>query len=821
MSALLQDLRFAVRTMRRTPLITGVAVLTLALGIGLNGVMFGIVNSILWKPWPVQEPDRLAILHARPRADGPDAGYFDFSYADYRDFHREATGVFEDLIAYYPLPLSFSGGEVNERIWGEIVSPNYFQVLGVKPAAGRTFLPESQGDGGALAVVLSHAFWERRFGSDPTVLGRAVKLNGRVFTVSGVAPPDFHGIYYYGWRPALWISAGAYDQVLPADTGPLDRRGATTFRIAGRLRPGATIAQASTVVRAVGRELEHSYPETNGGSDAVVLSTRDTRPEPGISRIMTFAGALFLALAGLVLLVACANVASLLLARANARRREIAVRLSLGASGRRLMRQLLTESILLALLGGLAGLLLALWAGEVLSSVLRLPTDIPFVFDVALDLRAIAFISAVTGAAALVFGVTPARMASSPRLTSALRNDDTLAWRGRRFRTGDLLVVGQIAVTCVLLVLAGLGVRSLARVADVDPGFSTDDRLVASVSPALQGYDADRGTSFYRRLLDQLQALPGVRSATLVQYVPLDFSASGGGAYVGGESQDEVPSVFWAVVGPSYFETLGTPLHEGRAFTIDDDRPDARRVAVVSETLARRFWPEARAIGRTLRLGSADAPPVEVVGVAADVKVRTLTESPQPLVYLPLGQNYRSSATLVIHSAGDALALAPAVRGVVRALDPEMPLSDVKTLEALVRGRGLFTVRFAAVTVMCVGALALVLAVVGLYGVTSYAVTRRVRDIGIRMALGAGRQRLLRGVLGDGLRLAVAGVLLGIMGALAVARLASALLFGVSPADPLTFTSIAILLISVALLASFAPARRATRVDPVRVLRQE
>ena len=841
MDTLLRDIRFGARTLAKSPGFTALAVTTLGLGIGVNAAMFSIADGFLWKSPAVAERERLAIVFAQNRADG---SYTDFSHADYLDF-REARSVFEGLAAYYPLPLSLSHGAANERLWGEVVSGNYFDVLGVAPAVGRGFRPdEDRTPGAAPVAVISHRLWQTRFQGRPETVGATVRINGHAFTVIGVAPARFSGVYYPGFRPDLWVPTMMLDALMPGTASRPFERGQTSLRLMGRLRPGVSIAQAQAEVGAIGARLEREFPQTNRGFQAVVFRESESRPEPDVAREASLSAAFFLAGVGLVLLIACANVAHLMLARATGRRTEMAVRLALGAERRHLVRQLLAEGLLLALAGGAFGAVLAWGATEALAAALRLPTDIPLAFEFALDARGLGYTLAVSLGAALACGLTPALQSARTDVVVALKSDGRSGVGVRRTRLRQALVVSQVAVSCLLLISAGLALRSLRAMSEVRPGFDTQKALLVSVAPGLQGYSAERGRAFYRRLVESVSQVPGVRSASLGRYLPLEFSSSGGTVYVDGvHSRPDVQpeSVGWARVAPGYFEAMGTALHAGRGFTWSDDasgtpevnsgvppsarslrdRGAGRGVVVVNQTLARRYWPDGSAVGRFLRLNGPEGPPLEIVGIAQDGKYRGLDEAQQPYLYLPLAQDYRADATLVVRAEGEPRALLPALREAVRALDPEMPLYDVKTLEELLAGRALLTPRFGTAFAATFAALALVLAMVGLYGVVAYGVASRAREIGIRLALGASPARLRGMVLAEGARLCLAGAALGLLAALALSRLFASLLFGVSAVDPATFAAVPAGLVLAALLAAYLPSRRATRLDPVRALRSE
>jgi predicted permease len=813
---LLQDLRYALRLLRRSPAFTAMALLIIALGVGANSLVFSVANGWLWRPLPVREPAELVTLFAHSRSDN---SYYDFSWPDYQDFRK--LGVFTDAVAYTPTPLNFALRDRSERIWGELVSGNYFDVLGVPAALGRTFLStEGVTPGDAPVAVISDAFWAR-FDRDPGIVNRTVKINGQAFTIVGVAPPSFRGVYQFAFAPDVWVAGTMLDVVQPGTTGRLMLRGATSFRMMARLKPGITHEQAAAAVKALGQQLEQQYPTTNAGFDAFALRHRDAWPEPDVAAGSHLTALLFLGGVGLVLLVACGNVANLLLARAVARRREIALRVALGADRSRVVRQLLTESAVLATGGAVLGLLLTIWGTDLIAGI-RLPTDIPFSFDFGVDGRVVAFTVAAALATGIIFGLAPALRASRPDLVGALKGDGGA--RRRRMPVRHLLVIGQVAVSCLVLVAAGLTVRTLSRMANVRPGFTVERGLLASVSPGTQGYKRAASQRLYRDLQIRVAQLPGVQAVSTAQFVPLEFSGAGGVVYIDGRAPrpdggGEVAS--WAVTGPDYLATIGTPLLEGREFRWTDDSL-ATLVAIVNRTMAERFWPGQRAIGRTLRLNSPTAPAVAVIGVAENGKYRGLTEPPRPFLYLPQLQNPTGSTTLVVRAAGgDPLALEPAVRSTLAALDPTMPLFDVKTMDQLVRGRALLSSRLAALFSTAFAALALVLAAVGLYGLVSFAVAQRTRDIGIRMALGATRGRVLSGVLRDGMTLAGLGIAAGLAGALVLTRVLGSLLFEVSPRDPVTLLLVTGLLAAITLVASWLPARRATRIEPMSALRTE
>ena len=818
MDTLLQDLRYAVRTLAKSPGFTAIVILTLGLGVGANTVMYSIARALFWRQPPVAAPDRLVVISAHSQTTGQ---YFDWSYSDMTDFRTMAP--IGDLFAYYPTALSLSRAGHTDRVWAEMVSPNYFEALGVRALLGQTFTAaQATSPGAAPVAVLSESAWRRRFNSDRSIIGSTLRLNGHDFVIAGVAPARFFGLYYVGFRPELWVPAVWYDQLVPSARGQLERRGATAFRLAGHLRPGIALPQVQAAAATVGARLAHDYPAIYQGVVPYVQSFADSRPEPGNNASSHLMVSVFLGGVGLVLLIACANVANLLLARASKRQRELAIRVAIGASRRRLVAQLLVEASLLAAAGGVLGIIISVWATDVLAATLRLPTDIPFAWDFHLDARVFLYALALTAATALLFGLVPTLQSVTTGIGQGLKMDAPVLRSVRRGTVRAALVVGQIAMSCLLLVAAGLAVRTLRAVRDVAPGFDIRGALTGSVAPTLLGYDRARSLALYRQLLEGAAAMPGVRSASAARFLPLDFSASGGGLFIEGrETTNQGGEVsYWSVVGPDYFTTVGTPLVAGRDFAAGDSS-GAPRVAIASEAAAASFWPGVSALGRLVRLNAPDSPAVRIVGIARDVKVRQLTERPQPYLYLPLAQNFVPDLSLMVRTTGDPARAEVALRALVARLDPDLPLAGVRTLEQMVQGRALLLPRLSAQFAAAFAALAVVLAVIGLYGVMSYVVNQRVREIGIRMALGAGAASVVAMVLRGGMRLACFGLALGIVLALGATRLLSGMLYGVQSSDPTTYVLVLVLLATVAAAACLLPARRAARVDPMVALRAE
>jgi predicted permease len=814
-----RDLAYSLRTFRHAPGFALAAVLTLGLAIGAGSVVFSLVNALVLRPFPVPDPGRLVALWSVDPREGGSAG---ISFAEYLDW-RDESGVFSGLAAQAARPLSLEADGPADLVWSEVVSEDYFAVLGLRPALGRFFLPGEEAAPGANPyVVLSHHLWRERFGADPAVVGRRVRVNGHPFEVIGVAPESFHGLRRLGFWPDVWVPLGMHAVVLPERGDLRSDRDDRWLLAVGRLRPGLERERAEALASAFARRLEDAFPATNREVGALLTSARAPFDPPRFvpPQVLVLASSLGLVAVALVLLVACGNLAGLMLARASARRREIAVRLALGGSRGRLVRQLLTESAVLAAAGGALGLLLAAFASRFEGALLpRLQFRVGLA--AAMDHRVVLFTAGVAFAALFLFGLAPALRATRLELLPALRGRAP-AGGARRRELRDLLVVGQIAASVVLLIAGGLFLRSLGASRTVELGFDPEDRLLLSVDPGVRGYDAARKIAFFREADRRVEALPGVVSASWGFPVPFDTHGEGTELFVPGaegEGPRQTVEVAMSTVEPGYFEALGSRLVAGRDLA-EGDSAGAPSVMVVNRTMAERFWPGGEAVGRRVRLGGADGPEVEVVGVVEDAAHQSPTEARRPYLFLPLRQNGAGAMTLVIHVRGSAEALLPAVREEIRALDPALPTYGGVTLERSLRN-ALSPQETAALLAGLLGALALALALVGLYGVVAYGVARRTRELGIRIALGASPREVLRAVLRGAGRTTLAGVALGLVGALLVGRVMGSLLFGVSPSDPLVFLAVPVLLSAVALLASLLPARRATRVDPLVALRAE
>jgi len=804
-----QDIRYGWRLMVRKPALTIVAVLTLGLGIGANVTIYSWVQALLLRPMPtVAAADRLVSLSTttRTRSD------LSVSWPNFVDMRARRPASVEDLLAYSMVPLNLRTGSGPERVWGLLVSGNYFDVLGLAPALGRGFDPEDRVPEANPVAVFSYAYWQRHFSADPAIVGRSVVLNGRAFTVVGVAPEGFRG-NAAGLGIDVFVPMMMQKAVMPGDR--LQERGNSWLLTMVKLKPGVSLARAQADFAVVARSLAAEYPVESGRG----ISIRPLWRGPGASQILLPVLSVLTGLVGLVLLIACANVASLLLASGAGRQRETAVRLALGASRGRLIRQLLTESTLLAAGGGAMGAIVAYWTADLLH-VFVPPTGLPIAFDAPMSLPVILFATALTIGSTLVFGLVPAWQGSSSNLVPALKDaSGSVSSSPRRTRLRQGLVVAQVALSLVLLVSAGLFVRTLYNAQTLDPGFSTRNGLFASIDLLPAGYDAARGTALFRELQARALEIPGVEAATLMQRVPLNL---GGGSDFGvgvdgyTPAPNEEMTVFYNRVGSAYLRTLGIGLVAGRDVT-ERDLPSSPKVAIVNETMAKRYWSGRSPIGGHVHVGKDT---LEVVGIARDGKYGTITEAPRAFMYLPVQQWYRPDTILALKTSGDPASAASGVQRVVRGLDPELPVFELRTIAEHL-DFALFVQRMAASLLGVFGILALFLATIGLYGVIAATVAQRTSEIGMRMALGASRADILSLVLKQGLAVTVTGAAIGVAGAVGVTRLFASQLVGVSATDGLSFAGTTLLLVAVALAACYLPARRAARIDPLLALRNE
>src|SRR5215470_8184799 len=808
-----QDLRYGARMLRKNPGFTLIAVLTLALGIGANTAIFSLVNTILLRPLPVREPQRLVSVFPTILRTGEALA---FSYPNYVDV-RDRNDVFSDLAAFHITGMSLSRNGNNEIIYGYLASGNYFEMLGIKAAMGRTFTPEDDRTPGAHPVaVLSYASWQKRFGADRNIVGQTVLLNNQSYTIIGVAPPRFNGTEVI-YAPELWAPMMMLGQIEPGSK-QLEQRNVASCYCVGRLKPGVSAAQAESALTNLMAQLGREYPDSNEGKGMMLTPPGLIMPTVR-TPFIGFAGVLMLTVA-LALLIACTNLAGLLMARAAGRCKEIAIRLSLGASRAQLVRQLLTESVLLALAGGGVGVLLAVWLIDLVMTF-KPPISIPLLLDLQLDWRVLSFTVVLSLLTGTLFGLLPALQATKPELAPALKDESSLGGY-RRSRLRNTLVVAQVALSFVLLVAAGLVVRSLQHAQVMSPGFNPDHVVALTMSLRSQGYDETKGKQFQQQVIDRVSHLPGVKSAATTDILPLSLGSLDSYVFIEGAPPTrgaQTPYALNSRVSPGYFQTMEIPLIAGRVFT-EQDREDTPRVVVINETFARRFWPGQDAIGKRFRYSRADGPLVEVAGVVKDGKYFSLGEEPKPFFYFPLLQDYEEPTTLIARTTNNPNAALATIRGEVLKLDPTMPFTEVKTMTEHL-SLSLFPLRIGASVVGSFGLLALLLAAIGIYGVMAFAVSQRTREIGIRMALGAQGTDVLQLIIKQGLTLMLIGLGLGLAGALVLTRLMSSMLYGVSATDPLTFGLIALLLAGVTLLACWIPARRATKVDPMIALRCE
>jgi putative ABC transport system permease protein len=815
MERLWKDIRFALRTFTKSPAFAITAVVSLALGIGVNTTIFTIINTLFLNPLPVERVSEIVAVYTIDKNNTSQLGnVLQVSYPNYKDF-RDRNSSFSSMAAYsFPIAGSVSTGGEGEPIFVELVTGNYFATLGVRPLLGRLVGTEDDRVPGASPVmVLGHRMWQRQFGGKRDVLGQTVMVNGTVFTVVGVAPEGFRGVNSL-FGPDAWAPVMMYRELLPSQFRSwVDERRALAFNVAARLKPGVTIEQAGAEMVALAKSLETEYPAPNQGRTTTLRPLTTATIFPGVREALVLGGAVLMVIVGLVLLIACSNVANLLLARATARTQEIAVRLALGANRSRLVRQLMTENVLLSLIGGALGVLVAVWSLRVIWSTRPSLAPQNFV-EPRLDATVLAFtlgISVVTG---VVFGLAPAIQSSRASVVGALKDNTRSAGRRRRtFGLGNLLIVGQVALSLVALITAALFLRSSQAASHIDPGFDGEHVAVMTVTPGQQGYEQARGEQFYRDVLTAVRAVPGVTAASWGTNLPL-FGFVQRSLFV--EGRESLPPVLTTTidVDAGYFDTTSIALLRGRDFR-EADRTGPP-VAIVNDTMARRYWPNSDAVGKRFRF-YVEQEYREVVGVVKTVKYATLGEDPQPAAYRPLQQAYSDTAVLYVRAARDPAAIIEPVRRVIHQHDPRIPVQNAQVVKDVI-SQSLWAVNLAAGLLGVFGLLALVLACVGLYGVMSYSVGQRTREIGLRMALGAGRGDVLGLVLRQGLTLVGAGVVLGVAGALAASRLVRTLLFQ-SPSDPLSFIGASGALIAVAVLASLVPARRASRVDPVITLR--
>ena len=813
MHTLFRDLRYALRMLLKTPSFTTVAVLSIALGIGANTAVFSVVNAVLLKSLPYHEPETLMLVWGSGEEDGSLRNRNQVSATDVADFRKQNT-TFEDVATYTGWnPIMSGDGATAERIPAIQVGDGFFNVMKGTPMLGRVFTAEEQQEGKDFVVVLGFGIWQRRFAGDRAIVGRKILLNSRPYTIVGVMGPDFHAL------PSTLVQPEGQFYRPVAEPYDDTQRSARHLRAIGRLKPGVTVAQAQSEMTMIAQRLEQQHPQTNKGRGVHVTSiTEDTIGGASRALWMIF-GAV-----GFVLLVACANVANLLLARATARRKEITIRSAIGAGRRQLIRQLLTESVLLSVIGGALGLLFAIWGTRVIE---KIGSKINPVFNgFHIDLRVLGFTFGLTILTGLIFGLAPALQMSRPNLTESLKEGGRGfggSAKGNRLR--GALVIAEVAMTLVLLVAAGLLVRTLVRLGKVDKGFNSQNVLTMNIGlPGVKYPKAENWIAFYKQLNERMASLPGVKAAGITSVLPLSDNFDGRGLAV--EDHPKPPgeeiSVDLYVVTPGYLRALEIPLQKGRAIT-EQDTADAMKIALINQTMAQQLWPNQDPIGKRIKFPGSEKNPQPwrtIVGVVSDVSQYALDQKAPMQIYLPHEQFPTSFNTIVVKTANQPEELTAAVRGAILSVDGEQAVYNVATLQEL-QSNSILLRSFFMLLLITFASLALVLAAVGIYGVMSYAVTQRTQEIGIRMALGAGTNDVLRLILRSGLMMAAAGILIGLAGAFALTRLLAALLFGVQPTDAMTFASVSATLIAAALLACYLPARRAAKVDPLMALRYE
>lgn len=821
-----QDVRGGVRNLMKRPGFTAIAVLSLGLGIGANTAIFTIINAVFLHPLPVEQPSRLVevFTHDTKALDpSAQATLTPTSLPNFKDY-RERNTVFTDMCAAtnFPLPLNWTGKAEPEQLNAFMTTSNYFDVLGVKPALGRFFAPDEDAKpGGNPLVILSYTLWVKRFGSDPNVLGRAMTLNQDTYTVIGVAPQGFKGTFSLANPDLIWVPISMRTRLT---TGILKEYSETRrlrwLTMIGRLKDGATEKQAAAELKIIASALEKEYPNDNRGR--TIETATLSQSALGINQRQQFelAGGVLMCVVGLVLLIACVNLANLLLAQSAQREKEMTIRAAMGAKRSRLISQLLTESVLLAGLGGLVGLLLAFWGRSVLWSF-RPPFLNVNAIHLALDGKVLGFTAGISVLTGLLFGLFPALKASSPNLAEVLKlggRGNTLGWKQNRVRS--VLVVSEIALTLVALCCAGLFLRSMNNAQAKDLGFESKNLFVFFFDLGSQNYEDERGQQFFRDAIERARTVPGVEAAAVATNFPLNAGFQG---TVFREGEIEDPNrrgtlCHFDIVTPEYFDTLRIPLRRGRLLT-EFDRPGSTPVVVINEATARLLWPGQEALHKRLTY-YGNPVPFEVVGVIADSVIANIGEDPQPAIYYSMRQRYSPAASFQVRTSGNPKAVMGAMRAVIQPIDSNLPLTNFQTVGELI-DQGLWAPRMGATLLGVFGLLALTLATIGIYGVMAHSVTQRTSEIGIRMSLGANRLQILKLILGRGMLITVVGAGIGVIGFLFLSPLLAQLLFGVNARDPLTVGGVALLLAAVALVACYVPARRAMRVDPIIALRYE
>jgi putative ABC transport system permease protein len=803
---LAQDVRYAIRMLAKRPAFTAVAVLALTLGIGANTAIFSVVNAVLLRPLPYPHPERLMLLWGVR----DDRGHLNASYPDFADF-RDQSQTLDYVAAYQPTGILLTGGDEPEALQGSLVSADMFPLLGASPALGRAFTREEDKPGAPRVVVISNGLWNRRFASDADIIGKEIFLSARPYTVIGVMPPGFK-------FPADVSKTEFLLPFAPTNADILTRRGSHSFYIAARLKSGVTIEEAKSEVATIAGRMAESYPDTNARRSATLAPMHDDLVSDVRPSLL-----ILLAAVAFVLLIACANVANLLLARAAARQKEIAIRTAVGASRLRIIRQLLTESLLLSLLGGAGGMLVAMWGVDLLISAS--PGNIPRLKEITLDGRVLAFTLLVSMLTGLIFGIAPALGASKPDLNEVLKEGGRSGGESaRRASLRNLLVISEVAICLVLLIGAGLLIKSFVRLLEINPGFNPEGVVTVNLAPPRAKYpQPEQARAFFQQVIERAKELPGVESASLVNMLPLEGSNQSitfrvEGRPIPAPGTDPVGN--FRNISPDYFRTMQIPLLRGRAPS-EGDTKDTPHVIVINESLARDYFPDEDPIGKRILIGDDDPPPREIIGIVGDIRHDALDKEAVPEYYISYLQNPERYLYLVARMPSvEAASAGTLLRGAIKQVENGLYIPNIETMEQL-RAGSIAGQRFNMLLLGVFAAVALVLAAVGIYGVMSYSVSQRTREIGVRMALGAQQKDVLRLVVGHGMLLALGGVAIGLVASFFLTRLMLSLLYGVSATDPVTFAVISLILTGVALVACFVPARRATKVDPCVALRYE
>jgi predicted permease len=822
MASFWQDLRFAFRSLSNSPWFAALAVVTLALGIAVNTSIFSIINGFLLRPMPVPHPEQIAVLALQQNGD---KDLQKFSYPDYLDLRDQSASV-GDLIAYRITLGGLTADNRGDHCIATRVTGNYFSTLGLQPALGRLILPtEGQTPGADPVLVLGYSYWQKRFAGDVSILGKQVEMNGHPLTIVGVTPQKFHGTYSIidsDLYLPLSANIGYKNEKQVEETWT--HREERSLSLMARLKPGVDLKQAQASLNVVAQRLAEQHPDTDKGLAVRAFPEQLARPDPDPENSLPSISIAFLALAALVLLVACFNVTNVLLVRATARQREMAIRAALGAGRMRLVRQYLTESLLLAVFGAAGGMLLTYWATRFLSSI-PLGTDLPIQLKFVPDVRVYLFALGAALVTGLIVGVFPALRVARRDVSSVLHDGARGSSGGRRRQiVRGSLVVAQVAGSLVLLIVAGLFVRSLGKAQTIYLGLNPANVLDFSLDVQQVGYQEAQGRAFYRDLDSRLRALPGVVSVAQAFSVPLGVMSADDPVNVAGHPVapgQQPPTVQYNMISPAYFDTLRIPVHQGRVFT-EADNEKAPSVAIINQAMAKKFWPDQNPLGKRFSTKNASGPFIEIIGVVQDGKYKGVVEDPQPHFYLPLSQSYMPLRTIHIRSSVSPETLSTQVQSQVRELAPNLAISELQTMDQALQGlNGFLFFRLGAQLTGAMGLLGLVLAVVGVYSVASYAAAQRTQEIGIRMAIGATPGDILKMVLRQGFGIVAIGLLVGLAAAFAGTRLLGDLFYGVRPSDPVTYASVATLLLAVALLACWIPARRATRVSPTVALRFE